>query len=228
MKNILFFLFFLSSCTTLRYGNLIYEHEFNDLDEWVVKEEFYNDMDNYFSPDVVSVDGILRIRSVEESVWRECWRRHAYSDYTVGMVVSKPVIGYGTWVIRARVPNNFSAIWLLKQEYGEHNFITPEIDIMEVIRGRFQHTVHYDQEVGGYTTKGCHRRGLKWDYEWHEFAVKVTKDGYEFYTDNKLTGRLSCGTSWRRNFLLLNSGVREGDKDLRDFEVDWVRVYKNE
>lgn len=214
---------------------------FNEISPFIIKDgEFYNNNDVWFSKDKVSTNNLydLVIDCEYQPGTHESWQGKRDTNWISGMVETPVLINYGTWIIEAKLPKSWPAIWLLRERHNNPegvSTITPEVDIMEVIHGNFQHTIHFSPDSKHYSTDGRNNK-LKYDDKFHEFAVDLRKDGYDFYIDGILTGRFRGKGNIvddSRLYLILNNAANRGDTDHKvgdnyRMEVRSVRVYKNE
>lgn len=114
--------------------------------------------------------------------------------------------------------------------YVSPDHITPEVDIMEIIHGKIQHTIHYGYSNQVYRTMEWNaKRGkpeLKKEYE---FSVELTRTGYKFYVDRILTAVLTDKKSITTAgaYLILNNaklnGITSGENSV--FEIREVTFY---
>ena len=205
----------------------------------ITKLDFYNNNDVLFESDqVMRRNNRLIIDCLFNPTTATTWQGTRRVNWLSGCLTTPVLINYGTWIITAKMPNCWPAIWLLREKHvNEDGFttITPEVDILETIHGNFQHTVHHTPSTNRYSTDGMNNK-LKYDYDFHEFAVDMRKDGYDFYIDGILTGRFRGEgnmVSDKRLYLILNNAANNGDidHDKGDFyrmEVSSVKVLKNE
>lgn len=253
MKKLLILLVAASlySCNTVRHifpsknkveftGKVVYQKtDFRDMSGLEVKKGEFYWSNVWFEESKVSVNSNnnLLIECVYEPKVHTDWQQSKKTEWTTGMVQTDFGMNYGTWIVMAKSPKCFPAIWLLRENY-EHRTgfktITPEIDIMEVIGGKFQHTLHYTPAKDKYSTVEKNTR-FKYDSGWHEFAVNLLPDGYDFYTDGILTGRFRGSgdmVSNRRCYLLINNATHPRDNnDINTnykFEIGSITIRENE
>ncbi len=117
-----------------------------------------------------------------------------------------------------------------KQIYVSPDQITPEVDIMEIIHGKIQHTIHYGYSNQEYrTTEWNAKRGKPIPGKKYEFSVELTKTGYKFYIDRILTAVLTNKKSITTAgaYLILNNaklnGITSGENSV--FEISEVKFY---
>lgn len=108
---------------------------------------------------------------------------------------------YGFYEIRCRLPKNrgwHAAFWLQAPGIGSHpdaRFAGVECDIMENYRQHIDGKMIGGNLWGGYG-KDAHGSGhFSWDHEetadgWHYYAVDWSPDGYDFYADGRLIGKV--------------------------------------
>lgn len=109
---------------------------------------------------------------------------------------------YGYYEIRCRFPKNdgwHCAFWLQAPGIGSHPnpaYAGVECDIMENYRLYKENKIVGGNIFGGYgkNVKGCGH--FRWEHvetpdKWHYYGVDWSPSGYAFYTDGKLTGRVS-------------------------------------
>lgn len=108
--------------------------------------------------------------------------------------------------------------------------IIPEVDIMEIIRGKIQHTIHYGYSNIVYKTSEWNvKRGKPDPNKEYEFSVEITKSGYKFYIDRVLTGVLcnKKAITQAGAYLILNNakhgGITSGKNSV--FEISEVKFY---
>ena len=204
----------------------------------VKNNEFYNNNDVWFTKDRISVDEYKRlvIDCVKNPGEHSSWQGTRTVNWESACVETDPIINYGTWEIRAKVPKGWPAIWLLREGHINKDgidTITPEVDIMEVINGRFQHTIHHTPTPSKYSTDGANNK-LNYDNDWHVFGVDLRKDGYDFYIDGQLTARFRGNKENAitdvRSYLIINGAVPTGYKsnESTEFIIDYIMVRKNE
>ena len=199
-------------------GELVYwAFEFKDYAPLhIVDKEFYNNNDVWFSKEMIGCDAVnnLVIKCVKNPKERTSWQGTRFVNWESGCIQTDPLINYGVWEVRAKVPKGWPAIWLLREAHVNSDgieTITPEVDIMEVILGKFQHTIHYKQTKERYSTDGNNNR-IPYDNEFHVFTVDLRKDGYDFYIDRKLTARFRNGkdsVSDARGYLVITNAVNK-------------------
>ncbi len=115
--------------------------------------------------------------------------------------------------------------------YASPDHITPEVDFMEIMDRKIQHTVHYGYSNQVYrTTEWNVKRGKPNLNKEYEFAVELTKTGYRFYIDRVLTAVLSDPESISDSgaYLIINNakheGITQGDNSV--FEISEVKFYQ--
>ncbi|MFH0889474.1 MAG: hypothetical protein V1871_09740 [Planctomycetota bacterium] len=118
-----------------------------------------------------------------------------------------------------------------KRIFVSPDHITPEVDIMEVIHGRLQHTVHYGYSNTEYRTTAWNSKLGKPDFsKEYEFAVEISSDGYKFYVNGILTGVLTDKKSISEApcYLILNNAKNKGVVSGADsvFEISEIKFYK--
>lgn len=118
-----------------------------------------------------------------------------------------------------------------KKIFVSPDHITPEVDIMEIIHGKIQQTIHYGYSIQEYrTTEWNVKRGKPNLTKEYEFSVELTKTGYKFYIDRVLTGVLTDkkAIAGAGAYLILNSakqnGVTTGENSV--FEISEVKFYE--
>lgn len=108
---------------------------------------------------------------------------------------------YGFYEIRCRLPKNrgwHAAFWLQAPGVGSHpdaRFAGVECDIMENYRQHFDGKMIGGNLWGGYGKDARGSGHFSWDYEetadgWHYYAVDWSPDGYDFYADGRLIGKV--------------------------------------
>jgi hypothetical protein len=142
----------------------------------------------------------------------------------------------GTWIVKAKFPRTWAAVWLLHPDYYvpkiSKNHIIPEIDLAECNNGIVDNVLHYGYHATRYSYKGMKHSVHKNDGKFHEYAITILKDGYDFYLDGILI------TKFRSNdtefvayneplYLILNNAVGNTYKDdYSEFIIQSVKVYK--
>lgn len=109
--------------------------------------------------------------------------------------------------------------------------ITPEVDLMEIIHGKIQQTVHFGYSSQVYKTDEWNvKRGKPVFNREYEFSVEITKTGYKFYIDRILTGVLTKKNSISEApaYLIINNAKQEGITTGQNsvFEISWIGFYK--
>lgn len=61
--------------------------------------------------------------------------------------------------------------------------IKPEVDIMEFVNGKVKHSIHYGYPFLGYNMYSETTNSIKSDNKWHNYAVRILPDRYEFFVD---------------------------------------------
>lgn len=191
----------------------------------------------WYQPSNISIkDGILHLTGEKESV-KPQGNPYTY-EYTSGMIASKEHWQYGYTEVRAKVPEGkglWPALWQLPQD-GEW---PPEIDIVEVLGDKSDVALfsnHWgkaddpkkdvDTYVGQDFSQDFHTYGLNWQKDaitWFVDGVPVKK-----YTNTN-------NIPHKPMYFLANlaiGGTLPGDVDEStsfptDFQIDYVRVYKD-
>lgn len=141
----------------------------------------------------------------------------------------------GTWVIRAKFPRTWAALWLLHPDYFvpkiNKNHIIPEIDMAECNNGTVENVLHYGYLKNSYSYKGMKNKMHRADGKVHEYAVTILKNGYDFFLDGILI------TQFRSNdpefiayeqplYLIMNNAVGYTLKDdYSEFIIESVKAY---
>ncbi len=127
---------------------------------------------------------------------------------------------YGYYEVRCRLPKNsgwHAAFWLQAPGIGSHpdpQHAGVECDIMENYLQHSEGKIIAGNIWGGYGSD-CQGSGhFQWDYKetpdsWHYYGVDWSPNGYDFYADGKLIGRVvppECVTEE----LLKNKDIRIG------------------
>jgi hypothetical protein len=117
-----------------------------------------------------------------------------------------------------------------KQIFVSPDHITPEVDIMEIIHGKIQHTIHYGYSNQEYRkTEWNVKRGKPHLNKEYEFSVELSRSGYRFFIDRVLVGVLKDqkAISDSPAYLIINSakqnGITTGENSV--FEISEVRFY---
>lgn len=224
-------------------NKLVFSDDFKTLDNFNVKDgEFYNDNDVYFSKDAITLipEGV-NIVCYEDTQTRETYQGKRTTSWTSGMIdtYDKFLYPMGIWVITAKICDSWPAIWLLKKDRSEYGYtrnqITPEIDIMEVMlvgqKDVVRHTAHWGYSDIVYRRFGIGKNIFKCDNDWHEFAVELLPNGYNFYVDGIKTATFVSKdpefVTAYPNYLLLNNAAHPGNSKNTEFIVKSVKVYEN-
>ncbi len=108
--------------------------------------------------------------------------------------------------------------------------IIPEVDFMEIINKKLQHTIHFGYSNVVYRTTGWNvRRGKPDLNKEYEFSVELTSTGYKFYIDRVLTGVLTREKAVANApaYLILNNAkhnhITSGPNSV--FEISEVKFY---
>lgn len=217
---------------------LLFYDDFKTLDNFNVRDnEFYNENDVWFSKDAVKLvqDGVS-IVCYRDTQTRETWQGKRTTNWTSGMIdtINKFEHSNGVWVINSNVCESWIAIWLLKigrfiDGYSVGSII-PEIDILEIIKYKIRHTLHYGYSDDVYRKYGTGSSIIKNDNNFHEFAVEHLDNGYKFYIDGILTAKFRSTNpdfvSKDVNYLLLNNAADKYTVNNTDFIVKSVKVYE--
>lgn len=153
-----------------------------------------------------------------------------------GIDFSKFVHVGGTWVVKARFPRTWAALWLLHPDYFvpsiNKKHIIPEVDFAECNNGTVDNVLHYGYKPDKYSYKGMKNSVHKNDGKFHEYAVTILSEGYDFYFDGMLV------TQFRSKdeefvayneplYLIMNNAVGYTNKDnYSEFLIQSVKVYK--
>lgn len=115
--------------------------------------------------------------------------------------------------------------------YVSPDHIIPEVDIMEILHGKIQQTVHFGYSAETYKTHEWNvKRGKPVRNKEIEFAVELHPNGYRFYIDRILTAVLTRrkARSEAPAYLILNNakqnGLESGENSV--FEILDVRFYR--
>ena len=115
--------------------------------------------------------------------------------------------------------------------------ITPEVDVMEILGEDYGHTIHFGPSFDEYR-EFCvgERIGKPIKNKEIEFAVKISKNKYEFYQDGILTcvfdkNKITHSEhliSDQKLFLILNSAVNKEvyNGDFPDFIITSIKYFK--
>ena len=221
----------------LQGKELLFEETFKTLENFKVEDQtFYNDNDVWFSRDMVSIsDSGLVIKCIKDTLYHEDWRLKKITNWTSGMVSSRGRVEFigGIWIIEAKLNSNWPALWLLKPDFYVENIgykIIPEIDIVETIHNNFRHTVHYGFSKETYRDHEMGRDVCNYDNKFHEFAVEMLFNGYDFYIDRKLTARFISDDpefiSNQPNYLIINNAATSEDSEETLMIVKSIKIYK--
>jgi len=243
MKNLLLkwrFLFFKSFCKKVDFSNreLVLEENFKSLDNFVIKDQdFYNDNPIWLSKDALSLtEEGLKITCKKVKATHTSYQGTRDTNWETGMIdtYGKFEHSKGLWVIEAKVGDGWPALWLLKRDRPIEGFtrqqITPEVDIMEIIHGMFRHTIHYGYSDIVYRRTSMGRSIKKWDNEFHEFAVDILNEGYNFYIDGILTAELRSKdpdfVTDAPSYIIINNAAHPYSTEDTEMIVRSMKVYK--
>lgn len=217
---------------------LVFSDDFKTLDNFNVKDkEFYNDNDVWFSKDTVQlIDGGVRIVCKKDISWHKSWNGERQTTWTSGMIdtTNKFEYSFGTWVFEAKICNSWPAIWLLRKDRKVPGYervqITPEVDIMEVCKGKVRHTVHYGYSNTVYRTSEKGSNIFKCDDQLHTFAVSMNTKGYKFYIDGILTAWLKSKnpefvSDAPCRLIINNAASPPNNDDSYDLVIKSVKVF---
>ena len=220
---------------------LIFYDDFHTLDNFdKTDKEFYNDNSVWFSKDAIYLtsEGLL-IKCYEDKRTHTSWQGTRDCTHTSGIVTTKNKFTHsnGVWVINAKICDSWCAIWLLKNDRYEPIYtktqITPEIDIMEAFKSNksIKHTIHYGYSDIVYKTDWIGTGVIsKGDDKFHDFAVEILNNGYNFYIDGIQTGRFRSNdpdyVTDYPNYLLLNNSSDSYTTKNTEFIVKSVKVFK--
>lgn len=235
-----FFKRWLKKSDFLKNKNLAYSTNFKSIADFkVIDNEFYNDNDVWFSKDCVNLtDDGLEICCKKDYAHHTSWNGDKFTNWTSGMIQSYDFFEFvnGIWVFEAKVCDSWPAIWLLRKEHNEPGYkrgqITPEIDIMEVIKGKLRTTIHYGYDDIVYKR---HEKGsniIKPDDKFHQFAVELLSNGYNFYFDGILVSTFKEKdkefTSDVPCYVIINNAANDTDKKQNyNLVVKSMEVYYN-
>jgi len=219
----------------------IFYDNFATLNNWTITDgEFYNDNPVWFSKDTIhATNEGLQIDCYYDYRQHTSWQRTDYANYTSGMVTTRDnfLMSNGVWVINAKPCDSWCAIWLLKKDRYEPGYtkqtIIPEIDILEILdkKHKAKHTIHYGYSDEVYKTKWMGTKGIvRNDNNFHEFAVELLSDGYNFYIDGIQTGYFRSDdpefiTNYS-NYILLNNASDKYTTKNTSFIIKSVTAYK--
>jgi hypothetical protein len=219
---------------------LVFSDDFKNLDNFNIKDnEFYNDNDVWFSKDMVNItENGLEISCIKKPGEHTSWNGTRTTTWISGMIDSREKfeLSYGTWVFEGFTSDSWPALWLLKKDHYEFFYkthkIIPEVDIMEVIKGKVCSTVHWGYSDTEYRRKGTGQNIYKQDDKYHQFAVELLPNGYKFYYDGILVSKykkrnpefVSNAPSY---MLINNAAITDYNKnDEYKFIIKSVKVYK--
>lgn len=217
---------------------LVFEDNFKNLDNFTIKDQdFYNDNPIWLSKDTLVLTGEgLKITCKKEVATHTSWQGTRETKWVTGMIdtYGKFEHSNGLWLITAKLNDSWPAIWLLKvgrlipgYERGQ---ITPEVDIVETIKGKFRHTIHYGYSDIVYRRTSTGTAIIKSDNEFHEFGVDILKNGYDFYIDGILTGEFRSNdpefVTESPNFIILNNAAHPYSTKDTEMIIKSIKVYK--
>lgn len=218
---------------------LVFSDDMKTLDNFTIKDnEFYNDNDVWFTKDMVEIvpEGICLHLKKDWQV-HETWQGKRRTKWKAGMIdtTGKVEQSLGVWVVETNNCDSWPAIWLLKnaREVIGHTkkTIIPEIDVMEVIKHKVRHTLHYGYvDTDEYRKTGTGSSIFKFDNLFHEFAVELLPDGYDFFIDGYLSATFRSEdpefVTLDPNFLILNNAGDRWTANETKFIIKSVKVYK--
>ena len=205
MKRLFIILLLLTSCAVLKYVPSEVEWQLDmsskpTVDKYFFTQNktFYNNNSVLFMDSMVTVtDSGLVIRCIRQPGKATTWQKTDSFQFVSGMIQSwnkdtawhtKLVEKGGTWIVTARIPRSWSALWLLHPDYSvagydTRKFIIPEVDFAENNGNRIDNCVHYGYSDSVYNTHSLVRLMHRPDGRLHEYAVKILPGGYDFYLD---------------------------------------------
>lgn len=240
---IILLLSFLYSCKIYKLDltkrDLLFEDNLETLNNFNIKDgEFYNQNDVWFSKDQVKIiDEGLEIRIEKDSTNHCSWQGERYTTWTSGMIDTRGKVEYrgGVWQIEAKLNCGWPAIWLLKPDFYIDGYksskIIPEIDIVESIRGRFKHTIHYGYSDVVYRRFNKSKSAQMCDNEFHKFTVEFLNNGYNFYIDGIRTASFTSNdpefVSNQPNYLIINNANHTYTNDTSEIVIKNIKIYGN-
>jgi len=213
----------------------MFHDDFRNLNNWNVADQVpYDNTEIWFEKWAVG--------TTNEGVILFC-QENAYEDinakYISGRIDTRNefMFSNGLVVVNAKICDSFCAVWLLKDDHKvegyDRNQIIPEIDILENIRGKQRHTVHYGywNDDTKYTRTSVGSSIFKADNKWHEYAVDCKADGYDFYVDRILTATFKSKdpefVSDAKHYIIINNGAKSDSKSKNtEFIIKDIKVYK--
>jgi beta-glucanase (GH16 family) len=244
------------------YGKLVFYDEFDgnavDPEKWTTcywwqddgcTNAGNNEMEWYFSENILVSDSTLKLRAMEERVRASDGERYFY---TSGMISSgmdeddedaeaKFAFEYGYVEMRAKVPAGqglWPAFWLLPDDFTSK----PEIDIMEILGhepDRIHMAMHYlDDNDEDQRDKEEWKADEDFSGDFHTFAVDWQPDMVIWYVDGIERARSAtiADIESKPMYIIANLAVGgdwAGSPDdttvfPADFEIDYIRVWQKE
>ena len=218
---------------------LVFSDDFKTLDNFEIENaDFYNDNSVWFEKESIKLtnEGVS-IVCYKDKKEHTSWRGTRVTDWTSGVMTTSKTftLSKGVWVVEAKICDSWPAIWLLKNGRPvvgyDREQITPEIDVMEVMKHRWvRHTLHYGYSNTVYRKYGIGSNIFKCDNEFHEFAVELLDNGYKFYIDGVCTARYKSNNpefvTDSPNFILLNNAAHKYTTKDTDFVIKSVKAYE--
>lgn len=208
----------------------------------ILKAERYQ-RKTFFREDAVSIvyDG-LHLGCWKEVGVSKDWQGEYEHDYIAGCVTTWNKVSPkftqvdGTWIVKAKFPKSWACLWLLHPDYfvssinKEH--IIPEIDFAECNEGKIENVVHYGYSFVKYSTRGKLGFMMKPDGKFHEYAVEMKPNGYNFYLDGYLMNSFISDdpefVAEQPKYLIINNAPTKGDVNFKesDFIIESIKVLK--
>ena len=254
LHYIIALLIVLSSCArkSLKYDSkLMWEQNFmqqDNLDEWRINNNtFYGNNETLFlSENVFLTDSGLIVMCKDSVGIATTWQKTDTFLHTGGNMT--------TWgdnfsgqeftgrliEIEMKVPDSWSAFWLLKiprviESTGRVHSV-PEIDIGENNGNKVDFCVHWGYSKMAYSAYSFVHKAHRPDGEFHRYAVRLLKDGYEFYLDGKLSKKYEQRKMhggqlvdfYAPYYMIITNA---GDKNRFRFDetqliIKWIKMYK--
>lgn len=143
----------------------------------------------------------------------------------------------GAWLIRAKMPQSFPAIWLAPNPFIIEGYtreqIIPEVDIAEVIKGKIKQSVHWGYTNGpDYTKYSIGNDIFPTDNLFHDYGVKFVDNGYNFYIDGMLVTKYRSKNKEFVNdkpyYLIINNAMNQYSENnvYTELEIQYIKYFK--
>jgi len=191
---------------------------------WIVADNTFPGSASAFIPeDAQVVEGKLRL-----SIRKLKAKRHD-RRYSGATIQSVRYFGYGTFTVRMRAPiaSGTTGTFFLMNRWEPGNWFHKEIDIelLGKSRSAVQFNVHrFYAESGSAVGKPfVHTAPFDYGAEFHEYAIRWTKDRIDFFVDGALVNRYTENIPDEPLSILMNHWVADPGSD---WAANWLGPFK--